>query len=202
MNKAKPINARTLRIILSILLVLVIGLGIAGFLAARNFLVQKSLDTAQTLADSEYAKKNVRSLSAAAQFINQHEEVEATAKNMVSESRSYVYQDKIIEDIIAIASRSGVTIESIDFTADAQAAGAATPGNASTPAPSGLKQTNVVIALANPTRYDRLLNFIHAIEENKLKMRISKIGMTNTQQQSDGHANVSSDVFTIGVYIK
>lgn len=199
-------TAVKLRILLVIVLFVVIVIGVVGFIFLRSKLVEKANDTIRVSDDAKGSTGRVKSLTDAQKILEENAMVEFKAQAMVAESKSYQYQDLIVRDIYAIATKAGVQVSLIDFgagttgTPTSNAAGVATP---KTPAlPGGVNQTKANITIKNPVSYDKLLAFISYLEHNTMRIQVSKVGITGTGKSADGHAEVNSEVFTIGVYIR
>jgi hypothetical protein len=96
-------------------------------------------------------------------------------------------------------------ISNISFSSQAggAAAPAATPGptpGAEAPTaqqPAGLRKATVDITLKNPVDYKNLLNFLHYIEQNLMKLKISKVTLTKAEGD-----NVTTDVLNLEVSIR
>lgn len=58
---------------------------------------------------------NIRKLESAEKTLKANEDVEVKAREMLAESQSYQYQDRIVQDLKAIAGTSGVNIKNVDF---------------------------------------------------------------------------------------
>lgn len=124
---------------------------------------------------------------------------------LASESKQYVYQDKIISDITKYANDAGLTVTNITFTdvkaasvsAAPPAANPATAGQNNNP-PSNIKSRIASVSLASPVDYNKMLNFIHSIEQGVFRMRITNIGLSRS---TDG-GSTTSDVLTIEVFVR
>lgn len=198
--KKSQLTATGLRLILTISLFAIAGIGIATFSIANKTLKKAATDTSHAVADAEASQNNLQNLQKLEQDLVAKKDVVQRAASIVAESRSYEYQNQIINDLNDYAARAGLSITNINFAAAATGSG----GAAATPAPpvasvNGVKSTSASITLKNPVDYASLLRFIKSIEQNLTKMQISSIGLS---KGADGQPNVSSDTLNIEVYIK
>lgn len=208
----KELTPRSLRIILLVALVLATAAGVAGFMYLRSMLVTQAQDTAQAIGEVNNLDSKLRYLANAEKVLTENQNVEIKAKEMVASSQSYQYQDAIVTDIKSIATASGVQVRQIDF--NEAAAATASPGttqqtnpqSVATPTPGtpqGINQTKATVTLASPVSYVSLLSFIHALENNPMKMQVSKVTITGSPTKEGGKDDmVTSDAFIIGVYIR
>ena len=200
--KKRQLTATGLRLILTIGLFGVAAIGIAVFSIADKMLRNTATATSHSVADASASQNNLQNLQKLQQDLIQKQDVVQRAASIVADSKSYEYQNQIINDLNDYASRAGLSIVSINFDTGA-ASGTTKPGGPSaTPAPTtvvgGVKSTSASITLKNPVDYVSMLKFIKSIEQNLTKMQISSIGLS---QGADGKG-VTSDTLNIEVYIK
>ena len=143
--------------------------------------------------------------------LQSNQEVADKTRQIVADSQKYAYQNVIVRDLKAYATKAGITVTNYDFTIvqgdTAQAASSTANTETGTANPSAsannavaLKTTSVSISVDNTVNYKRLMTFIHYIEQNLTKMQISKISLTRANDDSPGAVN--SDAFIIEVYIR
>jgi hypothetical protein len=200
--KKHQFTATTLRLILVINLFLIAGIGIAVFSIADKTLKTVATDTSHTVADASASQNNLQNLQTLQRDLVSKKDIVTRAESIVAESRSYEYQNQIINDLKDYAARAGLSIIGIEFDTAAAAPGSgAAP---SIPAPSttivnGVKSTNVSITLQKSIDYISLLRFIKSIEQNLTKMQVLNIALSQT---FDEQPSLSSDKLNIEVYIK
>ncbi len=208
-------TASKYRIVLSVLMLLVIACGIAGFLFAYKFIGDYALEVSKKSIDAEASRNTLSSLEKVEKELEKNRVVVQRAADIVAESSSYKYQNQVIGDLRDYAQRSGVTITSLDFAATGPkstttpqvspitgAPTGATTNSQSAP-PSGLKSTTVTITLQTPVRYRNLLNFIYYLEQNLTKMQISKLELSKpTAGSRAGSDTVNINAFTVEVYLR
>jgi hypothetical protein len=201
MMKSKSLTASSLRIILIISLFLIAGLAAVGFSFVTDGLRTTATDTSTTLAEADASRNNVQVLQQVQKELQANKDVIERASSIVAESQSYQYQDQIIKDITDYATRSNITITNFDFGETKSAGNTSNSTTApSTPQaakPAGVNSTTVSITLQNPVNYNRLLLFIHSIEQNLTKMQISTVSLSR-----EASGNITSDALKIEVYIR
>jgi len=201
--KKAPLTAASLRLILSIFLLVIIALGVFLFSFAYSKLKETAVDVSHSVADANSSRDNLQNLQRLKQDLAAQQDIVMRTQNIVAESRSYEYQNQIINDLNDYAARAGLSITTIDFSSAGGGTGAtATPGTTTPTTPSttinGVKSTFVSITLKNPVDYTALLRFLKSIEQNLTKMQIANIGLSKSENSS----SVSSNVLNIEVYIK
>jgi hypothetical protein len=198
--KKHPLTATSLRLMLSISLLLIAVLGVVLFSLANKQLKSVAVDVSHTVADSNASQSNLQNLQKIKQYLALKQDVVQRAESIVAESRSYEYQNQIINDLNDYAARAGLGITSIDFTG--ATAGATTPGTAAPTAPStvvnGVKSTFVSVTLKNPVDYVGVLRFLKSVEQNLTKMQVTNVGLSKTENSS----GISSNVLNIEVFVK
>lgn len=203
MKKPSSMTATRLRLILSVSLfaILLITGGVIFYIDQQ--LQAYAISVSHSVIDANASQDSVSTLQKIQQTLNDDKDIITKTNNIVADSKSYQYQDQIINDINGYAAQSGISITNIDFpsTATTPTAGATSPtAGITTPtvAPTGVKSTSVEVTIKNPVGYSNFLQFIHAIENNLTRMQIQKISLS---KGSDG-TSVSSDVLTLQVYVR
>lgn len=188
----------------------------AGFYFAQDRLKEFAASITQLNADAEVGDKEVSTLQQLEKELEENQKTIKAARAIVSESKQYAYQDQIVADITAIANKSGVSITAFNFEPAGAEAGATTatpapaaggdstaagspPGVPSVPnAASSAKVKSVVtnVTLSSPVRYNNLIEFIRAIELNRMKMQIAKVSLTTVE------GGLSAETFAIEVYVR
>lgn len=100
-------------------------------------------------------------------YLSNHKEDVEKAAAVVAETKTYQYQNQIVEDVNRFASIAGVTVLGFDFPTQ-QAPGAA----------KGVKTLQATVTLQNPVPYENYLRFLKLIEQNLTKMQITDISIT------------------------
>lgn len=199
----KGMTARKLRIVLFIVMFAIFGLAAGGFMYAKSGLDSYATSISKLNADAESGDSNIQTLRKLKTTLEQERSTIEQARSVVASSTDYA--DKVISNISSIASESGVTITSIEFS---DAAGSATAGTTSPPqgtgttapagsTPAGLTKRSVLVSIKTPLEYTTLMKFIGAIESNTLKMQLTNLNLT-----ADSGGQVNTQALTIEVYVR
>lgn len=213
-RKLKGLNASTLRLLLALSIVALLAVGVGLFVFAFQKLKESATDVQTINAQAASSSDNLTALRTLETKLGESAQSIQRAKDIVAESKSYEYQDKIIADLEAYAVASRLSVSSYSFAAGegsaasggapvtpapATPAPAAAPGAAATPAPAtGLKSTTISLALAGGSNYENLMTFINYIEQNLTKMQLSGVSLTRDDQTNA----ITSGELTIEVYIR
>lgn len=208
-------NATTLRYILIACLLLVLGAMAAGFYFVHGQLQTFAEDVAKTQSEAKTADTRLNQLVQLERDLEQYASTVTKSKQIVAESQMYQYQNQVIEDLTAYASRANVSITSFVFqaaennapesttTPEATAEDTATSSDEETstqPAPEtpSVRNTLVSVQLQTPVPYTNLLHFLHLIEENLTRMQITEISLN----KGDSADVVNTETLNIEVYIR
>ncbi|HCR55413.1 TPA: hypothetical protein DIV49_00405, partial [Candidatus Saccharibacteria bacterium] len=101
-------TARSLRIVLVILLVLTFVAGIAAFLFAKDFLSAYATKVSERNALANVGDSNLQALNKLETYLETNKEVIDKTKNIVADSKEYRYQNQIISDLNSFAASAGV----------------------------------------------------------------------------------------------
>ncbi|HEU5121483.1 MAG TPA: hypothetical protein VFT59_01445, partial [Candidatus Saccharimonadales bacterium] len=163
-----------------------------------DILKDDAIETGKKQAEALASQSDVQTLQQIQAQLLEDESIVERARSIVADSQSYQYQDQIIKDITDYATRAGIGISNIDFSATTTAAPSGTASQQQTaPAPTGVKSSSVSVTIKNPVDYNALLRFIHSIEQNLTKMQISGVGIS---KETTG--NVTSDALVIEVFVR
>ena len=209
-DKLTPV---TLRAILFFSMFAIVAMFSAALILGYRAIADFSEEVSQVSAQAETSNSSLNNLVQTKNELEKNRDVVERASQIVSESKSYVYQDQIISDLNQYAQASGVVITNITFgdtqttspsssgspAADPSTAGVAplAPG-----APAGVKSRSATITLDNPVRYESMLNFLHLIEQSLFRMKISQVSLSSSTDENSTGDLVNSNALTIEVYIR
>jgi hypothetical protein len=197
--RGKPLTPTSLRLILSISLFVVTGIGGIAFSFINESLTNVAVDVSHKVIDASASQNNLQTLQSVQRQLEDKKDVVERTRSIVADSQSYQYQNQIITDLSDYAKRSSIEITNLDFSSATQSSATPkTPSALTVPIPNGVKSTSVSVTLKNPVNYDNLLRFIYAIEQNLTKMQVSKVGLS---KDSTGNG-ITSDLLTIEVYVR
>lgn len=181
-------NAITLRGVLGTMVVLLIVLSGVGFYFAQNWLQEMAVSVSHTVAESTTSDSSVQALKKLQEELSTRQDI-ITKTNSIFTSTS-TYQTQAVEDLIAYAKSSGITISNYAFPP---------PAAASSAAASSIPTTLVTVTLTSPVSYTSLLKFMSAVEGNLPKMQITSINLGRISGDSE---SVKIDQLTVAVYTR
>lgn len=205
MATAKKMTATTLRIILSVAILLIAGISVTGFTLLTGSLKDYANEVSKTNGEAQASETNIQSLQKTQAELEKYKETAKRAESIVSESASYQYQDQITRDLNSYAAKAGIAITGFTFDSTATTAAPATSGAAgaaqpqTAAAPTGVNSKTVTIQLESSVPYKSLLTFMNMIEQNLTKMQIAKVTLAKA---SDNDENVAGQTLAIEVYVK
>lgn len=206
MKPTRELTPTRLRATLVAVLLFLLALGVVVFMLGYRQITEYSHVTQEKAAEAQKSNSKVQDLMSIKRQLEENSVVVTNASQLVSESTFYAYQDQIIRDINAYATKAGITLETITFN-DAAAAGAAstTTGSATSPLPAGIKATTATVTFRNPINYTAILRFVHSLEQSLFRMSVLGVSITKstdpTELKNDSDA-ISCDPINIEVYIK
>lgn len=111
------------------------------------------------------------------------------AASVVADTKTYQYQNQILEDVNRFADIAGVTVLGFDFPTQKTIA----------PAAGAVKTIQASVTLQNPVPYENYLRFLKLIEQNLTKMQITDISITpDTKIQGQ----INNPTIGLQVYIR
>lgn len=201
--------------VIGIMIILVISTVIFG----DALLKKQSKKLVELKLDSHIIESQELALAQAKKDIVKYSDLESIAKQIVPQDKD---QAKATREIINLADLSGIKISSIGFPTSSlgqavpKPTTAAPEGAAKTPAPAtptttetqvkpvtginGLYQLeiSVVSDSKNPVTYDRLIDFLNRLEQNRRTAQVSQISI----QPDVADRKVLNFSLTITLYIK
>jgi ribosomal protein L30E len=196
--KTGRLTASSLRIILSVSIVLMIGLSAVGFYFAQNWLRALAVDVSHTVADSSSTGDNIQSLQKLQEELTAKQSV--TTKLALLSSNAQDWQTQVVRDLDAYSKMSGIEISGYSgFTlgSTAPATVATTPAVTTPAAAVASSNPTATITLKSPLSYTNLLKFMKLIENNIPKMQVANINLTRT---AGGGDTITADTLTVEVY--
>lgn len=208
MSKKFTLTATNLRIILAVSLVAITAIGAGGFTLAYNWLDGFAADASTVASHAAASESELQELSQTEKMLKtQHHAVERASK-IAAESKSYQYQDQIINDLNDFARKAGITISDITFADDNAKGGSSSSSSSSSktgtslPAIAGLKATTASVTVKNPVEYRKLLTFMYLVEQSLTKMRIANVDLSRSTAQGQAPDSITSNTLTIEVYLR
>jgi hypothetical protein len=103
------------------------------------------------------------------EFIANNKDDINKASAIVADTKTYQYQNQVVQDVTHFANIAGVTILGFDFPITRTVA---------KPSASGVKSIAANITLQNPVSYTSYIKFLKLIEQNLTRMQITNISIT------------------------
>ena len=175
----KVLNASIARIILSLLLLIILSAMVGLVIFAYSFLSKTSEEVGKMQTEATAVDAKIQSLLASKSQLDRNSDTVKKAKNIVSESKLYQYQNQIIQDLNTYADRAGIPIKSFSFQNEpTTSAKTATSSKQTSTSPVGVKSTFVSIQLGDHIDYTKFLHFLSLIEKNVTRMQLSGVSIS------------------------
>jgi hypothetical protein len=175
----KVLNASIARIILSLLLLIILSAMVGLVIFAYSFLSKTSEEVGKMQTEATAVDAKIQSLLASKSQLDRNSDTVKKAKNIVSESKLYQYQNQIIQDLNTYADRAGIPIKSFSFQNEPTVSvKTATSSKQTSTSPAGVKSTFVSIQLGDHIDYTKFLHFLSLIEKNVTRMQLSGVSIS------------------------
>ena len=175
----KVLNASIARIILSLLLLIILSAMVGLVIFAYSFLSKTSEEVGKMQTEAAAVDAKIQSLLASKSQLDRNSDTVKKAKNIVSESKLYQYQNQIIKDLNTYADRAGIPIKAFSFQNEPTTSAKTATSNKRTPAsPAGVKSTFVSIQLGDHIDYTKFLHFLSLIEKNVTRMQLLGVSIS------------------------
>ena len=175
----KVLNASIARIILSLLLLIILSAMVGLVIFAYSFLSKTSEEVGKMQTEAIAVDAKIQSLLASKSQLDRNSDTVKKAKNIVSESKLYQYQNQIIQDLNTYADRAGIPIKAFSFQNEPTTSAKTATSSKRTPAsPAGVKSTFVSIQLGDHIAYTKFLHFLSLIEKNVTRMQLSGVSIS------------------------
>ena len=162
----KVLNASIARIVLSLLLLIILSAMVGLVIFAYSFLSKTSEEVGKMQTEAIAVDAKIQSLLASKSQLDHNSDTVKKAKNIVSESKLYQYQNQIIQDLNTYADRAGIPIKSFSFQNEpTTSAKTAKSSKRTSTSPAGVKSTFVSIQLGDHIDYTKFLHFLSLIEK-------------------------------------
>ena len=175
----KVLNASIARIVLSLLLLIILSAMVGLVIFAYSFLSKTSEEVGKMQTEAIAVDAKIQSLLASKSQLDRNSDTVKKAKNIVSESKLYQYQNQIIQDLNTYADRAGIPIKAFSFQNEPTTSAKTATSSKRTPAsPAGVKSTFVSIQLGDHIDYTKFLHFLSLIEKNVTRMQLSGVSIS------------------------
>ncbi len=174
----KSFKPQNLKGILVFILILVLVGGGALFYFGLKEVRTFAIEVSHSSSDAEASGQQIQALQALKGQLAESEALVAKANMLLASPETY--QTQALSDVRTYAAASGITIEKIDFSE-------VTPG----------VDRGMVVALAEPVSYAKLIIFLDAIEGNIPKMQVTSLSLSHLSGGSADSVEVGDINITI-----
>ena len=175
----KVLNASIARIVLSLLLLIILSAMVGLVIFAYSFLSKTSEEVGKMQTEAIAVDAKIQSLLASKSQLDRNSDTVKKAKNIVSESKLYQYQNQIIKDLNTYADRAGIPIKAFSFQNEPTTSAKTAKSSRRTPtSPAGVKSTFVSIQLGDHIDYTKFLHFLSLIEKNVTRMQLLGVSIS------------------------
>lgn len=175
----KVLNASIARIVLSLLLLIILSAMVGLVIFAYSFLSKTSEEVGKMQTEAIAVDAKIQSLLASKSQLDRNSDTVKKAKDIVSESKLYQYQNQIIKDLNTYADRAGIPIKAFSFQNEPTTSAKTATSSKRTPAsPAGVKSTFVSIQLGDHIDYTKFLHFLSLIEKNVTRMQLLGVSIS------------------------
>lgn len=175
----KSFDATSVRSSLTVLVVLLILGASAGFYFAIQQIRTYAVEVSHSVVDSEASGDQVSELQVLKQELENRESLVNKANKLFATNDTY--QSQALKDVQKYAQTYGITIVNTSFDSDI----------------SSMNSHVFVTTIQSPVSYDKLLQFLDAIEGNLPKMQITSVSLGHSTSGSSG--NVTAEAIKIGI---
>ena len=174
----KVLNASIARIVLSLLLLIILSAMVGLVIFAYSFLSKTSEEVGKMQTEAIAVDAKIQSLLASKSQLDRNSDTVKKAKNIVSESKLYQYQNQIIKDLNTYADRAGIPIKAFSFQNEPTTSAKTTSSKRTPASPAGVKSTFVSIQLGDHIDYTKFLHFLSLIEKNVTRMQLLGVSIS------------------------
>jgi len=199
----KGLTASSARIVLAMFLLIILAAMVAGSYFAYSFLSTTSKEVADMQTEASAVDMKIQNLLKLKDQLEKNPVATKKAEQIVAESKSYQYQNQIINDLSIYAAKANVPIQSFTFqdSSTSSAKSSSSSSQTTTKKPTsvnGVKSITVSIQLGDKVPYNNLLHFLHLVENNVTRMQISGVSISRGEQRGE----VSAQSLELGVYVR
>lgn len=176
-------------LLISALILLVIGTSVGSWFM-QSMLVAQVIETDHVKIDAELSQTELQRSQTLQAYLETNRTAIEKANAIVSETKTYQYQNQIVNDIESYANKAGIVVLGYSFP----------QGTTTTKTdPTGLKSVSATLTLQTPVNYTSYLKFLKYIEQNVTKMQITNLSLAPDPNDSQ---NIKDTAITLKVYVR
>jgi hypothetical protein len=198
----KGLTASSARIVLALFLLIILAAMVAGSYFAYSFLSTTSKEVADMQTEASAVDMKIQNLLKLKDQLEKNPVATKKAEQIVADSKSYQYQNQIVNDLSIYAGKANVPIQSFTFqdgSTSSKSSSSSSQTTAKKPTSvSGVKSITVSIQLGDKVPYNNLLHFLYLVENNVTRMQIYGVSISRGEQRGE----VSAQSLELGVYVR
>lgn len=198
----KGLTASSARIVLALFLLIILAAMVAGSYFAYSFLSTTSKEVADMQTEASAVDMKIQNLLKLKEQLEKNPVATKKAEQIVADSKSYQYQNQIVNDLSIYAGKANVPIQSFTFqdgSTSSKSSSSSSQTTAKKPTSvSGVKSITVSIQLGDKVPYNNLLHFLYLVENNVTRMQIYGVSISRGEQRGE----VSAQSLELGVYVR
>lgn len=198
----KGLTASSARIVLALFLLIILAAMVAGSYFAYSFLSTTSKEVADMQTEASAVDMKIQNLLKLKDQLEKNPVATKKAEQIVADSKSYQYQNQIVNDLSIYAGKANIPIQSFTFqdgSTSSKSSSSSSQTTAKKPTSvSGVKSITVSIQLGDKVPYNNLLHFLYLVENNVTRMQISGVSISRGEQRGE----VSAQSLELGVYVR
>ena len=198
----KGLTASSARIVLALFLLIIWAAMVAGSYFAYSSLSTTSKEVADMQTEASAVDMKIQNLLKLKDQLEKNPVATKKAEQIVADSKSYQYQNQIVNDLSIYAGKANVPIQSFTFqdgSTSSKSSSSSSQTTAKKPTSvSGVKSITVSIQLGDKVPYNNLLHFLYLVENNVTRMQIYGVSISRGEQRGE----VSAQSLELGVYVR
>ena len=198
----KGLTASSARIVLALFLLIILAAMVAGSYFAYSFLSATSKEVADMQTEASAVDMKIQNLLKLKDQLEKNPVATKKAEQIVADSKSYQYQNQIVNDLSIYAGKANIPIQSFTFqdgSTSSKSSSSSSQTTAKKPTSvSGVKSITVSIQLGDKVPYNNLLHFLYLVENNVTRMQIYGVSISRGEQRGE----VSAQSLELGVYVR
>lgn len=176
-------------LLIAAIVLLIVGAGV-GTWFMQSALSNQVVETDHAKIDADLSRTELQRSKSLQTYLDTNKTAIEKTNTVVSETKTYQYQNQIVNDIETYASKAGVTVLGYSFPQDTTAV---------KPDATGLKSVSASLSLQTPVTYTSYIRFLKYIEQNITKMQITDLSLV---PDPDNANNVRTTTITLKVYVR
>jgi hypothetical protein len=199
-EKKSKFTPRTLRVVLALLLIVILGSSAAGFIYAQKELREYAKEISRKKIDANASNSTISTLKKVKNDLGGYSDVKEKIQGL--RANDVPPEFRIVNEVTKIAARNNIPISSFDFGDGATASPSTTSGTATPTTPtapvagsttSNAKTISLTVNFGQVNDYKNYLQFLYDIEQNIPKMRVKSVSVSSGGSASTNTSSSSTN---------